>query len=89
MPMKISPKPARMAPSDRERPWATSQSSAPMPSIGIAAEAMRTRRPNTATIHGVDVVPRVAPTMTPIACGKVTSPALTKPMTVSVAAVED
>ena len=89
MPTKSSPKPARIAPSDRQRPRATNQSSAPTPSSGIAAEAMRRRRPNTATIHGVEVVPRVAPTMTPTACGKVISPALTKPMTVSVAAVED
>jgi hypothetical protein len=39
---------------------------------------------------GPDVlVPKVAPMMTPTACANVTSPALTKPMTVNVVAVED
>jgi hypothetical protein len=40
-------------------------------------------------IQGVVVVPSVAPTMTPIAWGRVTSPALAKPITVRLAAVED
>jgi hypothetical protein len=50
---------------------------------------MLTRKPKIATSHGVEVVPKVAPMMTPTACEKVTSPALTKPMTASVVAVED
>jgi len=50
---------------------------------------MLTRKPKTATSQGVEVVPRVAPTMTPTAWEKLTKPALTKPMTVSVVAVED
>ena len=50
---------------------------------------MRRRNPKIATNHGVEVVPKVAPMMTPTACEKVTNPALTKPMTVSVVAVED
>ena len=50
---------------------------------------MLTRKPKIATSHGVEVVPKVAPTMTPTACEKVTKPALTKPITVSVVAVED
>ena len=89
IPMKISPKPARIAPSDRVLPLAISQRKAPTPRIGRAAAEMLTRKPKIATIHGVEVVPSVAPMMTPIACEKVTSPALTKPMTVRVAAVED
>ena len=40
--------------------------------MGLAAAAMLTRKPNRATIHGVEVVPSVAPIMTPIACEKVT-----------------
>ena len=89
IPIKISPKPARIAPSDRVLPFAITQRKAPTPRMGLAKAAMLTRKPNSATIHGVEVVPSVAPMMTPIACGKVTSPALTKPMTVRVAAVED
>ena len=37
----------------------------------------------------VEVVPSVAPTIIPTACVKVTNPALTKPITVMMAAVED
>jgi hypothetical protein len=47
------------------------------------------RKPKTATSHGVEVVPKVAPMMTPTACQNVTNPALTKPMMVRVVAVED
>ena len=89
IPMKSSPKPARIAPSDRVRPLAISQRKAPMPSIGRAKAETLTRKPKIATSHGVEVVPKVAPMMTPTACEKVTNPALTKPMTVSVVAVED
>ncbi len=89
MPMNSSPKPARIAPSERARPLAISQRKAPMPSIGRAATETLTRKPKIATSHGVEVVPKVAPTMTPTACAKVTSPALTKPITVKVVAVED
>src|SRR5262249_40183020 len=84
-----SPKPARIAPVDRSRPLATIHRRAPMPRIGRAAVAIRTRKPKIASSHGVEVVPRGAPMMTPIACGDVTSPALTKPMTGGRAAVED
>ena len=57
--------------------------------MGRATDETLTPKPRNATIQGVVVVPSVAPTMTPIACGRVTSPALTKPMTVRLAAVED
>src|SRR5215468_459391 len=87
--VKRSPKPARMAPVDRSLPLATIHRRAPTPRIGRAAVAIRTRKPKIASSHGVDVVPSVAPMMTPIACENVTSPALTKPMTVRIAAVED
>src|SRR5215468_1221147 len=87
--VKSSPKPARIAPVDRSRPLATIHKRAPMPRIGRAAVAIRTRKPKIASSHGVEVVPSVAPMMTPIACENVTSPALTKPMTVRMAAVED
>jgi hypothetical protein len=60
-----------------------------MPIIGIANAEMRRRKPNIATSHGVEVVPKVAPMMTSTACVKVTNPALTKPITVNVVAVED
>ena len=89
MPMKSSPKPARIAPADRALPLAIIQRKAPIPTIGIATAEMRRRKQKIATSHGVEVVPKVAPTMTPTACEKVTNPALTKPMTVSVVAVED
>jgi hypothetical protein len=65
--MKSSPKPARIAPHDRSRPRATSHSSAPTPTRGIAADAILRRKPKIATSHGVDVVPRVAPMVIPIA----------------------
>src|SRR5262249_22838438 len=87
--VKSSPKPARIAPVDRSRPLATIHSRAPMPRMGRAAVAIRTRKPKMASSHGVEVVPSVAPMMTPIASENVTSPALTKPMTVRMAAVED
>ena len=87
--MKSNPKPARIAPSDRVLPFAISQRKAPIPSMGNAAREIRSPKPKIATSHAVEVVPNVAPTMTPTACEKVTNPALTKPMTVSVAAVED
>jgi hypothetical protein len=89
MPVKISPNPARIAPDDRSRPLAISQRKAPMPSMGSATDETLTPKPSNATIQGVVVVPSVAPTITPIAWGRVTSPALTKPMTVRLAAVED
>ncbi len=60
-----------------------------MPSIGMAAAEILKRSPNRATSQIVEVVPSVAPTIMPIACEKVTRPALTKPMTVRIAAVED
>jgi len=78
-----------MAPAERVLPLAINQRKAPIPSIGRAADETRTRKPKIATSHGVDVVPKVAPMMTPTACVKVTNPALTKPMTVNVVAVED
>src|SRR5262249_56074372 len=87
--VKISPKAARTAPSDRVLPRATSQRNAPMPSIGKAAAEILKRRPKRATSQIVEVVPSVAPMIIPTACEKVTSPALTKPMTVRIARVED
>jgi hypothetical protein len=87
--VKISPKPARTAPSERVLPRAINQRKAPMPSRGRAAAEILRRRPKIATSQIVEVVPSVAPTIIPIACEKATSPALTKPMTVRMAAVED
>ena len=89
IPVKINPNPAMIAPEDRSRPFAISQRKAPIPSMGRATDETLTPKPSNATIQGVVVVPSVAPTMTPIACGRVTNPALTKPMTVRLAAVED
>ena len=78
-----------MAPAERVLPLAMIQRRAPIPIIGIANAEMRRRSPKIATSHGVEVVPKVAPMITPTACEKVTNPALTKPITVSVVAVED
>ena len=89
MPMKSNPNPARIAPPERVLPLAIIQRKAPIPSIGRAKADIRKRNPNIATNHGVEVVPKVAPIITPTACANVTRPALTKPMTVSVVAVED
>ncbi len=55
----------------------------------MAKVAILRRKPKIATSQGVEVVPKVAPMITPTACEKVTKPALTKPITVSVVAVED
>src|SRR6516165_828535 len=87
--MKSSPKPARIAPPDRNRPRATNHRRAPTPTRGIAAEAILRRKPKIATSHGVEVVPRVAPMLIAMACENVTRPALTKPITVRIVAVED
>jgi len=62
---------------------------APMPRIGRATSAIRMRKPKIATSHGVDVVPSVAPMLIPSAWGNVIRPALTKPMTVTMVALED
>ena len=87
--MKISPKPASSAPKERVLPRAISQRNAPTPNIGKAAAEILKRSPKIATNQIVEVVPSVAPVIIPTACVKVTSPALTKPMTVRMAAVED
>ncbi len=55
----------------------------------MAVSAILIRNPKTATSQGVEVVPSVAPMMTPTACENVISPALTNPMTVRIAAVDD
>jgi hypothetical protein len=47
------------------------------------------RKPKIATSHGVDVVPSVAPMLIPSGWGNVIRPALTKPMTVTMVALED
>ncbi len=60
-----------------------------MPSMGRAAAEILKRRPKRATSQIVEVVPSVAPTIIPTAWEKFTRPALTKPMTVRIAAVED
>jgi hypothetical protein len=70
-------------------PRAINQRNAPMPSMGRAAAEILKRKPKMATSQIVEVVPSVAPMIIPTACEKVTSPALTKPMTVRIAAVED
>jgi hypothetical protein len=57
--------------------------------MGKAAAEILNRSPKIATNQIVEVVPSVAPMIIPTACVKVTSPALTKPMTVRMAAVED
>ena len=54
MPVKISPKPASMAPSDRVLPRATSQRKAPTSMRGRAAAAILKRRPKIATSQIVD-----------------------------------
>jgi hypothetical protein len=89
MPMKSSPNPARIAPAERVLPLAIIQRKAPMPTMGKANAEIRKRKPNIATSQSVEVVPKVAPMITPTDYAKVTNPALTKPMTVSVVAVED
>jgi len=62
-----------MAPAERVLPFAISQRNAPIPTIGSANAEILRRKPKNATSHGVEVVPKVAPMMTPTACEKVTS----------------
>jgi hypothetical protein len=57
--------------------------------MGNAAAEILKRSPKIATNQIVEVVPSVAPVIIPTACVKVTSPALTKPITVRMAAVDD
>ena len=64
-----------MAPAERVLPLPTTQRNAAIPSIGRAKAEILKRKPKIATSHGVEVVPKVAPMMTPTACEKVIKPA--------------
>ena len=56
---------------------------------GTASIEISALKPNQETIHAVTVVPILAPMITPIACTKVSKPALTKLTTITVVADED
>ena len=89
MPVNNSPNPASTAPVARVRPLASSHRKPPNPIIGSAAAAIFTLKPKTATNHEVAVVPRLAPSTTATAWLCVTKPALTKPINVRIAALDD
>ena len=89
MPTKMSPNPARARPTCANRPRASRRVSAPSPMSGSARPTMLNLRPSRETSHPVLVVPRLAPRMTPTACWKLNSPALTNPMVVRVVALDD
>src|SRR5262245_36467275 len=57
--------------------------------IGSAYAESETRTPISATSQPVPVVPTLAPNTRPSPCGKVSSPALTRPIVVIVTALDD
>src|SRR5690606_5503218 len=89
MPQKIRPDPASAKPVRAVRPCANILSNAPMAIRGKATCPIENFKPKKATIQPVLVVPILAPIITPMACEKESTPALTKPMVASVVAVED
>jgi hypothetical protein len=62
---------------------------APTKIIGKAAAVSETRTPMSATSQPVAVVPTFAPKTRPNPCGKVSRPALTRPIVVMVVALDD
>jgi hypothetical protein len=88
IPTKMRPNPARASPPEASLPRPSRRSSAPTATRGRATVPRLSFSPTSDTIHPVLVVPRFAPMITPTACGKVSSPALTKPIVVSTVALE-
>jgi hypothetical protein len=60
-----------------------------MPTNGRAASETSNFNPTSDTSHPVLVVPRFAPMITAIALGNAINPALTKPIVITVVALED
>ena len=56
---------------------------------GTASAEISALNPKMEIIQAVMVVPMLAPIITPIACDKVNNPALTKPTTITVVALDD
>src|SRR5262245_4555641 len=88
-PKSTSAKPASAAPAPDTRPRPSSLISAPTKIIGNAAAVSETRTPMSATSQPAAVVPTFAPKTKPNPCGKVSKPALTRPMVVMVVALDD
>src|SRR6516225_1901551 len=88
-PKSTSAKPASAAPAPDTRPRPSSLINAPTKIIGNAAAVSETRTPMSATSQPVAVVPTFAPKTRPNPCGKVSKPALTRPMVVMVVALDD
>src|SRR5215510_3935320 len=88
-PKSTSAKPASAAPAADTRPRPRSLINAPTKIIGNAAAVSETRTPIRATSQPVPVVPTLAPRTRPKPCGKVSKPALTRPIVVIVVALDD
>jgi E1-E2 ATPase/AcrB/AcrD/AcrF family len=84
-----SAKPASAAPAADTRPRPRSLINALTKIIGSAAAVSETRTPISATSQPVPVVPTLAPRTSPNPCGKVSKPALTRPIVVMVVALDD
>jgi hypothetical protein len=90
MPTKISPNPAIAIPIEATRPPRAAAAARRSPTSGSADETLIfTRSPISETSHPVLVVPTAAPKITPTACAKVNNPALTKPMVITIVALDD
>jgi hypothetical protein len=76
-------------PRDEYLPREKRLNNTPTPTRGRATALIFSFNPIRDTIQPVLVVPRFEPNITPTAWGKVSSPALTKPMVVRVVALED
>ena len=84
IPRKRNPKPMMVRPQKERARRFWSQSSMPRKRAGITSHWMLK-----ATSCAVMVVPMLAPKMMPMDCTRVRSPAFTKPMTITVLALED
>lgn len=90
MPMNSRPNPASAVPSaPRRRPAPLMRRATPRPTSGRASASIFTPKPSTATIQPVIVVPTLAPNTTHSDWEKLSSPALTKPITATVTALDD
>src|SRR5215831_792000 len=88
-PKSTSANPASDAPAADRRPRPSRLVKAPTKIIGSAAAVSETRTPMSATSQAVPVVPTFAPNTSPRPWGKVSNPALTRPIVVIVVALDD
>ncbi len=89
IPKKSKPKPANTPPIFFTSLGAISDINTPTPIIGSAIACKLILKPINEMIQPIDVLPILAPIMTPIDCTNVNRPALTNPIVNKVVAVDD